>query len=79
MSVVLSSGMILNIEWRSRLLIKTPCSTIFSSKPNVSFTVYSYRFKIDTRNFADWKVRVFLRSNNKVLAFCKKALSKYRN
>ena len=57
MSIVSSSGVLVNKESISQLPIKTSesCSTISSAKASVSFTVYSSivkDFKIDTRNFA---------------------------
>ena len=57
MSIVSSSGMLVNKESTSRLPIKSArsCSTISSAKANKSFTVYlllAKDFKIDTTNFA---------------------------
>ena len=57
MSIVSSSGMLVNKESTSRLPIKSAgsCSTISSAKANKLFTVYlllAKDFKIDTTNFA---------------------------
>ena len=65
MSIVSSSGMLVNREWTSRLPMKNweSCSTISSAKTNESFTVYSLLvkdFKIGTRNFANLKVGVLI-------------------